>query len=65
MEQLQERLALTMANFTAIPAGKPLSEEEMSQMVNQLFACQSPNSTPDGKAIITVISEEEIESKLK
>ena len=26
-----------------------LFEEEMSQMVNQLFACQSPNSTPTEK----------------
>ncbi|WP_436414505.1 DNA mismatch repair endonuclease MutL [Petrimonas sp.] len=64
-EQVHESLALSMANFTAIPAGKSLSEEEMLLMVNQLFACQLPNHTPDGKSIITVISDDEIEKKLK
>ena len=64
-EQMHEKLALSMANFTAIPAGKSLTEEEMLRMVDQLFACQSPNHTPDGKSIITVISDDEMENKLK
>ena len=64
-EQVHESLALSMANFTAIPSGKSLTEEEMLLMVNQLFACQLPNHTPDGKSIITVISDDEIEKKLK
>ncbi|HHV84201.1 MAG TPA: DNA mismatch repair endonuclease MutL [Petrimonas sp.] len=64
-EEVHESLALSMANFTAIPVGKLLSEEEMQLMVNQLFACQSPNHTPDGKAIITVISDDEMDNKLK
>ncbi|MDO5524391.1 MAG: DNA mismatch repair endonuclease MutL [Bacteroidia bacterium] len=64
-EQVHERLALSMANFTAIPTGKSLSEEEMLLMVNQLFACQLPNHTPDGKSIITVISDDEMEKKLR
>ena len=64
-EQVHEKLALSMANFTAIPAGKSLTEEEMLRMVDQLFACQSPNHTPDGKSIITVISDDEMENKLK
>ncbi len=64
-EQVHEKLALSMANFTAIPAGKSLTEEEMLRMVDQLFACQSPNHTPDGKSIIPVISDDEMENKLK
>lgn len=64
-EQVHETLALSMANFTAIPVGKSLSEEEMLLMVNQLFACQLPNHTPDGRAIITVVSDDEIDKKLK
>ncbi len=64
-EEVHESLALSMANFTAIPAGKSLSEEEMLLMVNQLFACQSSNYTPDGRVIITVISDVEIDKKLK
>lgn len=63
--QVYESLALTMAYFTAIPVGKPLSEEEMLLLVNQLFACRLPNHTPDGKSIITVISDDEIDKKLR
>lgn len=63
--QIHEALALSMANFTAIPAGKSLSEEEMLLIVNQLFACRMPNHTPDGKSIITVISDDEIEKKMR
>ena len=62
--QLRESLALSMANFTAISSGKSLSEEEMLLIVNQLFACQTPNHTPDGKAVITVISDDEMDKKL-
>ena len=49
MEQLQERLALTMANFTAIPAGKPLSEEEMSQMVKPAVCLSVTQQHPTEK----------------
>ena len=64
-EKIYERLALTMARFAAITAGKTLSDEEMLLLVSQLFACSTPNYTPDGKLIISVISDEEIESKMK
>ncbi|MDD2243938.1 MAG: DNA mismatch repair endonuclease MutL [Dysgonamonadaceae bacterium] len=63
--EIQEMMALSLANNTAIYAGKQLSEEEMLTLVNQLFACDSPNHTPDGKAIITVISDDEISRKMK
>lgn len=64
-EEVHELLALSMANLTAIPVGKSLSEEEMLLLVNQLFACQLPNHTPDGRAIITVVSDDEMEKKFR
>jgi DNA mismatch repair protein MutL len=33
----------------------------MDYMVNQLFTCLSPNYTPDGKTVLTIIPIEEIE----
>ncbi|MFA6838055.1 MAG: DNA mismatch repair endonuclease MutL [Dysgonamonadaceae bacterium] len=63
--EIHEMMALSLANNTAIYTGKQLSEEEMLMLVNQLFACESPNHTPDGKAIITVISDDEISRKMK
>ena len=64
-DKIYEALALSMANYTAIPAGKALSEEEMLFMVNQLFACRTPNHTPDGRSVIAMISDDELEKKLK
>ncbi len=64
-EEVHELLALSMANLTAIHVGKSLSEEEMLLLVNQLFACQLPNHTPDGRAIITVVSDDEMEKKFR
>ncbi len=64
-EKVFEILALSMANFTAIPRGRVLSEEEMLLMVNELFACSVSNHTPDGRTIIAMIADDEFEKKLK
>lgn len=64
-EQIYESLALALADFTAIPLGKELSEEEMLLLVNQLFACPTPNFTPDGKPVITVLSDDDIDKRFR
>jgi DNA mismatch repair protein MutL len=38
-----------------------LQPEEMDHLVDQLFACSSPNFSPDGKPVLTIIPMEEIE----
>ncbi|MDE5759474.1 MAG: hypothetical protein K2I11_00590, partial [Bacteroides sp.] len=58
-------LALTLARAAAIVYGQVLSNEEMSNLVDSLFACPSPNYTPDGKTILATIREEEIEKLFK
>lgn len=63
--EIRESLALSMANFAAIPSEKALTEEEMLLLVSELFACKITNHTPDGKTIISVISDEEIDKKMK
>lgn len=60
-EEVQQILALTLARAAAIVYGQVLSNEEMSNLVDSLFACPSPNYTPDGKTILATIREEEIE----
>lgn len=64
-EKIYESLASSMARFTAISSGKQLSGDEMMLLVNQLFACQSPNYTPDGNPVISVVSDEDIEKKFR
>lgn len=63
--EIQETIALSLASLTAIPYGRTLSSEEMLLMVNQLFASRTPNFTPDGQTVVSVISDEEIEKKMK
>ena len=63
--EIQEKLALSFARSVAINYGKPLSVEEITDIVNRLFACPTPNFTPDGKKILTVLDDEDMDRKLK
>lgn len=60
-QQLSESLALSLAKKTAISPNKSLSNEEMQHLIDQLFAIDTPNYTPDGKPILRIISNDEIE----
>ena len=60
-EEAQSMLALTLARAAAIVYGQVLSNEEMSALVDSLFACETPNYTPDGRTVLATLKEEEIE----
>lgn len=60
-EEVQSMLALTLARAAAIVYGQVLGNEEMSALVDNLFACESPNYTPDGRVVLATLKEEEIE----
>ncbi|TLX72169.1 DNA mismatch repair endonuclease MutL [Labilibacter sediminis] len=60
---LKERIARSMAQQSAIKAGHALSTEEMDELLGQLFTCQVPNYSPDGKPVISILSNDEIESR--
>ncbi|MCC8170639.1 MAG: DNA mismatch repair endonuclease MutL [Parabacteroides sp.] len=64
-EEIREALALTLAKTAAIPYGKALSNEEMDHLMTSLFSSSSSNYTPDGKTIITVLTEEDLEKRFK
>lgn len=61
----REALARTLARLQAIPAGKMLNRVEMEKLINQLFACQYPDYTPDGRQTLFTLSLHEIAEKLK
>ena len=63
VEQLYSTLALCLARSAAIPQGQVLSNDEMEQVVSQLFACSNVNYTPDGKTILYILPQREIEQK--
>lgn len=61
-EEVQHRLALSLARSSAIVPGQVLTNEEMEHLVNGLFACGIPNYAPDGKIIIAILEQTEIET---
>ena len=56
--------ALTLARHAAIPYGQLLSNAEMDVLVNNLFACENVNYTPDGRAILCILPQHDIEHLL-
>lgn len=63
-EQVTHALALKLATRAAIPYGQVMGNEEMENLVNQLFACSNVNYTPDGKLILGILRQQEIEQLL-
>ena len=64
-EEIQHLLALTLARAAAIVYGQVLTNEEMVNLVDSLFACPSPNYTPDGKVVLSTIKEDELAKLFK
>ena len=60
----QQSVALSLARAAAIPQGQVLQNDEMESVVNRLFACQNVNYTPDGKAILCILPQTDIEQML-
>lgn len=60
-DEINHSLALSLARNAAIPVGQVLCNDEMDNIVNGLFACQNVNYTPDGKAILSILKQQEIE----
>lgn len=64
-EEVTEAIVLALARQAAIPYGKQLSKEETEQLVSGLFASASPSYTPDGKLIVSTLTDEEIDKRFK
>ena len=63
-DELNSLLALSMARHAAIPRGQVLSNDEMENLVNGLFACSNVNYTPDGHAVLGILPQQDIERLL-
>ena len=60
-EEVQSMIALSMARASAIVAGQVLSNDEMNALVDGLFSAPSPNYTPDGKTVLALMNDDDIE----
>ena len=64
-EEIKEHLALLLSQSSAINYGVSLKPEEISDLFNHLFACRTPNYSPSGKTVISIISFQDFEKLLK
>ncbi|RRC99810.1 DNA mismatch repair endonuclease MutL [Prevotella sp. OH937_COT-195] len=61
---INHSLAMSLARSAAIPQGQVLSNDEMETIVNELFATTNVNYTPDGKQILCILKQRDIEQML-
>lgn len=55
-----ESLCLSLARQMAVKSGTVLSQEEMQQLVADLFACPMAEVSPSGKRIISIVKPEDL-----
>ena len=57
----KEQIAISLAKASALDYGNDLKQEEIDHLIDQLFACATPNFSPDGKKVLTIIPTTDIE----
>ena len=57
----KEQIAISLAKASAIDYGTDLKQEEIDHLIDNLFACATPNFSPEGKKVLTIIPTDDIE----
>ncbi len=63
--EIHDIIARSLAEVSSLKTGQSLTNEEMTDLIDRLFACRHPNYTPDGKSVMTILSQEEIQSRFR
>ncbi len=61
----RQNVIRSMAKRFAVHHGKVLTGQEMTALVNDLFACDIPQYTPAGKPVLQIISTTELSERFK
>ena len=61
----REKLVRSLAKQQSLRTGIRLTEREMRQLVNDLFACEQPNITPDGNPTYLEFKQEQLEKMFR
>lgn len=56
-----ENLAQAFAKRSRMNKGQKMEKEEMNSLIGQLFGCENPNYTPDGRPTFVILGVETIE----
>jgi len=59
----RENLAVSLARSASVKSGKTLSNQEMTGLIDQLFACQMPYTLPNGKPTIITLNLEDLNNQ--
>ncbi|MDE5687938.1 MAG: DNA mismatch repair endonuclease MutL [Paramuribaculum sp.] len=59
-DAMRRRAALAMARAQAVKYGQSLAPEEMESLISDLFKLPTPNYTPDGQLVVSLVSTEEL-----
>lgn len=62
-DNLNHLIALSMSRSLAIPYNKPLTDEEMDHLLGSLFASPNSGTSPEGKTILSLLSDDELEKR--
>ena len=62
---VHEAISLALAESAAIPYGQILSPLEMEKLISDLFSLTAPNYTPDGKTVVSVIGDDELQKRFR
>jgi DNA mismatch repair protein MutL len=57
----KEQIAKSLAKASALDYGTELKQEEIIHLIDELFACATPNFSPDGKRVLHIIPVTDIE----
>jgi DNA mismatch repair protein MutL len=57
----KEQVAISLAKASALDYGTELKQEEIDHLIDNLFACKTPNFSPEGKKVLTIIQLEDFE----
>ncbi|NND71726.1 MAG: DNA mismatch repair endonuclease MutL [Rhodothermales bacterium] len=61
----REQLARSLARRTSVKTGVRMTDSEMRSLIDQLFVCESPYVSPDGKPVVVWVSTDEIDRRFE
>ncbi len=64
-EKARETVAASLSQASAIPYGQALKPGEINELIDNLFACQTPNFSPKGKKVLAIMPLDDFEKILK
>lgn len=57
----REQVAISLSKASSLNYGTELKQEEIDHLIDNLFACATPNYSPEGKKVLTIIPLADIE----